>query len=62
LREVALSGNILDLLSHIEGATKDFEIMSGYFGGCGKGDQFPLPVGLGGPKLIVDGVTFGGQA
>ncbi|RDE11280.1 MAG: hypothetical protein C4K47_10045 [Candidatus Thorarchaeota archaeon] len=62
LREVALSGNILDLLSHIEGATKDFEITSGYFGGCGKADQFPLPVGLGGPKLIVDGVTFGGQA
>ena len=62
LREVALSGNILDLLTRVEGATKDFELVSGYFGGCGKHEQLHLPVGVGGPKLIVDGVTFGGQA
>ncbi len=62
IREVSLSGNILDLLSRVEGATKNLELHSGYFGGCGKGDQFPLPTGLGGPKLVVDSVTFGGQA
>jgi TldD protein len=62
IREVSLSGNILDLLSRVEGATKNLELHSGYFGGCGKGDQFPLPTGLGGPKLVVDKVTFGGQA
>ena len=62
LREVALSGNILNLLSRIEGATKDLRIYAGYFGGCGKGGQFPLPVGLGGPELVVGEVTFGGKA
>jgi TldD protein len=62
LREVALSGNILNFLGKIEGATKDLELNSGYFGGCGKGGQSPLPVGFGGPKLLVDDVTFGGQA
>jgi len=62
LREVALSGNILELLTHVEGATRSLQIRAGYFGGCGKGDQSPLPVGLGGPKLVIDGVTFGGKA
>jgi len=62
IREVALSGNILELLSKVEGATKDLILRSGYFGGCGKGGQFPLPVGMGGPKLLIDGVTFGGEA
>jgi len=61
LREVALSGNILSLLSKVEGATKDLRIYAGYFGGCGKGGQHPLPVGLGGPELIVREVTFGGK-
>lgn len=62
LREVSLSGNILELLKHVEGATKKLKLNSGYFGGCGKGDQSPLPVGLGGPKLIVGEVAFGGEA
>ncbi|UCD96660.1 MAG: TldD/PmbA family protein [Candidatus Bathyarchaeota archaeon] len=62
LREVSLSGNILNLLSNVEGATRDFQLYSGYFGGCGKGGQAPLPVGLGGPELVVSNVTFGGQA
>ena len=62
IREVALSGNILQLLSHVTGATKDLVITSGYFGGCGKDEQYPLPTGLGGPKLLIDEVTFGGEA
>jgi len=62
IREVALSGNILDLLTKVEGATKELKLTSGYFGGCGKGEQFPLPVGMGGPQLIVGDVTFGGEA
>ena len=62
LREVSLSGNILNLLSNVEGATKDLHLYAGYFGGCGKSGQAPLPCGLGGPELIVDDVTFGGQA
>ena len=62
LREVALSGNILELLTKIEGATKDLRLESGYFGGCGKGGQAPLPVGLGSPELVIGEVTFGGKA
>jgi TldD protein len=61
IREVSLSGNILELLGKVEGATNDLKLRSGYFGGCGKGNQSPLPVGLGGPKLVVDGVMFGGK-
>ncbi|MFX0062557.1 MAG: TldD/PmbA family protein [Candidatus Hermodarchaeota archaeon] len=62
IREVSLSGNILNLLSKVEGATKELELFSGYFGGCGKDDQYPLPVGTGGPKLLFSEVTFGGKA
>ncbi len=62
IREVSLSGNILQLLSRVEGATRELKLRAGYFGGCGKDDQFPLPVGMGGPKLVVDSVTFGGEA
>ena len=60
LKEVSLSGNILDLLKNIEGCTKNLELSSGYFGGCGKADQYPLPVGLGGPKILFSKVRFGG--
>ncbi len=62
VREVSLSGNILDLLSKVEGATKDLRLSAGYFGGCGKSGQFPLPCGLGGPEVVIDDVTFGGKA
>ncbi len=62
IREVSLSGNILSLLKHVEAGTRKVIIRSGYFGGCGKGDQSPLPTGIGGPMLVVDEVTFGGAA
>jgi len=62
LREVSLSGNILDLLSKVEGATRDLSIHAGYFGGCGKSGQAPLPCGLGGPELVIGEVRFGGKA
>jgi TldD protein len=62
LREVALSGNILELLTKFEGATKELHIQAGYFGGCGKAGQAPLPVGLGSPELVIGEVTFGGKA
>ncbi len=62
LKDVTLTGNILQLLMNVEGATKDFDSYSSYYGGCGKGDQYPLPVGVGGPKLIINNVRFGGSA
>ncbi|MHA2332211.1 MAG: TldD/PmbA family protein [Candidatus Hodarchaeales archaeon] len=61
LREVSLSGNILDLLSKVEGGTKNYHLNAGYFGGCGKGGQSPLPTGIGGPNLVISEVIFGGK-
>ena len=61
LKDVTLSGNILELLKYIRGATKDLRIYTSYFGGCGKDGQAPLPCGIGGPKLIIDNVRFGGE-
>ena len=61
IKDVALSGNILDLLKNIRGATKDLQVFCTYFGGCGKDGQVPLMCGLGGPKLIIDNVRFGGE-
>ncbi|OLS16501.1 MAG: hypothetical protein HeimC3_54440 [Candidatus Heimdallarchaeota archaeon LC_3] len=61
LKEVSLSGNILDLLKYIEGGTKKIKLSSGYFGGCGKGSQYPLPVGMGGPEILFSKVRFGGE-
>ena len=61
LREVTLAGSILTFLQNVEGATKELTIQSGYFGGCGKDEQWPLPVGLGGPHLLVQEVQFGGE-
>lgn len=61
LREVTLKGSILDFLKNIEGATKEIHIQSSYFGGCGKGGQYPLPCGIGGPHMLVREVHFGGE-
>jgi TldD protein len=61
LREVTLTGSILDFLKNIEGATKEMFVYSSYFGGCGKDEQWPLYVGLGGPHLLIKEVQFGGE-
>ncbi|MFX1411890.1 MAG: TldD/PmbA family protein [Promethearchaeota archaeon] len=61
LKDVTLTGNILEFLQNVQGATKDLIIFSTFFGGCGKDGQYPLPVGIGGPKLLIDNVRFGGE-
>ena len=60
MKNTALSGNILDLLKYIEGGTKEIDMRTGYFGGCGKNGQGGLPVGMGGPNMIMDQVLVGG--
>lgn len=59
LRDVALTGNILEFLKNVDVVCKDLEISSTPFGGCGKMGQRAL-VGLGGPHLRVKNVMFGG--
>jgi len=59
LRDVALTGNILELLKNVETICNDLEIRSTPFGGCGKLDQRAF-VGLGGPHMRIRDVQFGG--
>lgn len=60
-RDLAIRGHILDFLKAVQGRCNDLKIHSSYFGGCGKGGQYPLPVGLGGPHLLLKEATFGGE-
>ena len=61
IKDAALTGNILEFIQHIQGTTKEKEMFTSYFGGCGKGGQYPLPVGMGGPILYADEVMVGGE-
>lgn len=56
LRDVSLSGNILELLLKLEAVGSDFKMGVGF---CGKSGQ-TAPVGDGGPHVKVKEVTVGG--
>jgi TldD protein len=58
LKGAALMGNILEFFKGVEGATKKVRMEAG---SCGKNGQFPLLVGMGGPHLLINDVTFGGE-
>jgi len=60
LRDVTLSGNVFETLRSIEMIGDDL-VMFGGLGGCGKGGQAPLPVGLGAPHLLIRNVVIGGR-
>jgi len=48
-----VTGSVFQALNEIEGLTEDFKLLSFSLGGCGKMEQFPLPVGFGGPFVRV---------
>ncbi|NLX62225.1 MAG: TldD/PmbA family protein [Tissierellia bacterium] len=52
-----ISGNVMETLYEIDGISKEMEIISSSLGGCGKLEQFPLPIGTGGPYIRVKNVT-----
>lgn len=52
-----ISGNVMETLGKIDGATAETELHSSAFGGCGKMEQFPLRVSDGGPYLRVRDIT-----
>lgn len=56
LRDVSLSGNILEILNHIDALGSDFKMGVGF---CGKNGQ-TVPVGDGGPHVRVSKATVGG--
>ncbi len=48
-----LTGNVFETLGLIDGVANDRELLSFVTGGCGKMEQYPLNVGLGGPHIRV---------
>lgn len=52
-----ISGNVFETLNLIEEVGNDFHIASSSLGGCGKMEQFPLPVADGGPSIVVSEMT-----
>lgn len=53
VRISVISGNVFETLGLIDGLSKNTEIEIDVTGGCGKMEQNPLPVGLGGPYVSV---------
>ena len=60
LRDVVLTGNVFETLKSIDAIADDLKIQEGA-GGCGKGGQSGLPVGLGAPHVRIRDVVIGGQ-
>ncbi len=58
VRVSVLSGSVFETLKKIEACGDDFHLKSSAFGGCGKGEQYPLPVSDGGPSILVDGMQI----
>ncbi len=60
VRDVVLTGNVFETLKNINmiGDKVEWPKMSG---GCGKGGQSPLPVGIGSPYIRVSDVIVGGR-
>jgi len=52
-----ITGNVMETLYEIDGISKELEILTFALGGCGKMEQFPLPVGIGGPYIRVKNVN-----
>ncbi len=59
LRPVVLSGNVFTTLNNIDAIANDLEMNQG--GGCGKGEQVPLPVSNGSPHIRILKCLVGGR-
>ncbi len=58
VRVSVLSGSVFETLKKIEACGEDFHLENSAFGGCGKGEQSPLPVADGGPSILVNGMQI----
>jgi len=58
LRPVVLTGNVFATLMNIDGIGNDLDMNQG--GGCGKGEQVPLPVSNGSPHIRIRCCLVGG--
>jgi len=59
LRPVVLTGNVFTTLNNIDAIGDDLEMNQG--GGCGKGEQVPLPVSNGSPHIRIRHCLIGGS-
>ncbi len=53
VRFSVITGNVMTTLDLIDGVSNEVELLSFVGGGCGKMEQYPLPVGLGGPYVRI---------
>lgn len=60
VKDVVLAGNLFTTLDNIDAIGNDFKWLN-TGGGCGKGNQFPLPVGMGAPHIRIRNVVIGGE-
>jgi TldD protein len=60
VKDVILAGNLFTTLENIDAIGNDFKWLN-TGGGCGKGSQFPLPVGMGSPHIRIQNVVIGGE-
>jgi TldD protein len=61
VRDVVLTGNVFETLLNIDMIGNDLAFAPNGPGGCGKGGQHPLRVGLGGPHIRIQNCVVGGQ-
>jgi len=59
LRPVMLTGNVFTTLNNIDAIGNDLDMNQG--GGCGKGEQVPLPVSNGSPHIRIRHCLVGGK-
>jgi TldD protein len=61
VRDIVLTGNVFETLKNIDMIGNDLEFSPNGPGGCGKGGQMPLRVGMGGPHIRIKECVVGGQ-
>jgi TldD protein len=61
VRDVVLTGNVFNTLMNIDQIGNDLGWEPNGPGGCGKYEQHPLRVGLGGPHIRIQNCVVGGQ-
>ena len=60
VKDVILAGNLFATLDNIDAIGNDFK-WDNTGGGCGKANQFPLPVTCGSPHIRIQNVVIGGE-
>lgn len=57
VRVSVVTGNVMETLHLIDGLSEKHEVISSAFGGCGKMEQSPLRVSMGGPYMRVSAMN-----